>query len=274
MSRKDWTDEELFFRLLNNKSEKAYWENMSVLRSRPNIYVFTRSKELIKSSDPKERVIGIDILAQLGLPPRPYVSETLELYFDILRTETDIETLESTLYGVCHNNESLDDMQVECLCSFQSHPHFGVRKALAVTLGGVNHNKAIDSLIYLSKDTSTQVRDWSTFGLGTLTQRNNKKIREALWSRVDDKHQETKLEAILGLALRKDGRVKDIIIRELIDGEYGVSLFEAIEALKDKDFLSYLKQNEDIAIRDNLDPEWIADIKKCIENLNRLLEKS
>ena len=46
-----------------------------------------------------------------------------------------------------------------------------------------------------------------------------------MWNRVNDKHQETKLEAIVGLAKRKDTQVNEIIKREIIDGEYGVLLF-------------------------------------------------
>lgn len=33
MGRKNWTDEKLFFRLVNNKSDKTYWDNIRELRS-------------------------------------------------------------------------------------------------------------------------------------------------------------------------------------------------------------------------------------------------
>lgn len=72
MSRKEWTDDKLFFRLLNNKSDKTYWDNISELRSRPNNSVFEKCQDLVNSDNPKKRMIGVDILAQLGISPRPF----------------------------------------------------------------------------------------------------------------------------------------------------------------------------------------------------------
>lgn len=36
MNRKSWTDEKLISRLIDNKTEKTRWHNISVLRSRPS----------------------------------------------------------------------------------------------------------------------------------------------------------------------------------------------------------------------------------------------
>ena len=117
----------------------------------------------------------------------------------------------------------------------------------------------------------SHIRNWATFGLGTQIERNNKNIRETLWNRVNDKHQETKLEAIVGLAKRKDNRVNEIIKREIIDGEYGTLLFEAILEIKDKEFLPLLKQNlKNIKDDKNINPEWEKDLKNCINELIKL----
>jgi hypothetical protein len=83
MSRNEWTNEILFFRLLNNKSDKTYWKNVSELRSRPNEEVFSECIELTNSMIPKERNIGIDILAQLGIPPRPFIEHTMKRFFEL-----------------------------------------------------------------------------------------------------------------------------------------------------------------------------------------------
>lgn len=163
MSRKDWTDEKLTSRLINNKMDKSRWDNISALRKRPSQELFAKCVELTKSNNPKIRKIGIDNI------------------------------------------------------------------------------NAIETLIKLSSDKLSHIRNWATFGLGTQIERNNKTIREALWARVNDKHQETKLEAIVGLAKRKDKRVNDIIKREIIGGEYGILLFEAIIETQNKEFLPLLK---------------------------------
>ena len=89
MSKKDWTTEKLFARLLNNKSEKSYWEYIRILRSRPDNGVFRRCMELTTSDIPKNRRIGIDILAQLGVYPRPFHNETIDKYFNLLEIEKE-----------------------------------------------------------------------------------------------------------------------------------------------------------------------------------------
>jgi len=202
MSKKNWTTEELFTRLLNNKSKKSYWEHISILRSRPDEDVFRQCVELTTSDIPKNRIIGIDVLAQLGVPPRSFYNETIDTYFELLENEKDPIVIMSILYGIGHSNENLNKTQ------------------------------------------------------------------------INDKHQDTKLEAIAGLAKRKDIRIKEIIKRELLDGEYGTLLFEAIVNLNDKDFLPLLYQNLKLA-EDSTDinPEWIKELKLCITKLEKIMDE-
>lgn len=88
MSRINWTDDKLLSRLCNNKSLKSRWDNIRVLRKRPSEELFFKCVELTKSKDPKIRSIGIDILAQLGVTSRPFLKQTLKLYFDLLSIES------------------------------------------------------------------------------------------------------------------------------------------------------------------------------------------
>jgi hypothetical protein len=50
MSRKNWTSEKIFTRLLTNKAQKTYWDNISELRRRPNEDVFTKACQLAKTN--------------------------------------------------------------------------------------------------------------------------------------------------------------------------------------------------------------------------------
>ena len=268
MSRKNWASEKIFSRLLNNRTQKTYWDNINELRSRPNQEVFNKAMQLAKSKSDKEKNIGIAILAQLGFDPRFNQIETIKLYFELLTQDQSIDVLISILYAISHNFEILTEKQVNILQTFKNNESSYVRTALANAISCLQDDQSIDTLILLSKDTSSSVRNWATFSLGTLIEINNKKITDALWKRVDDKHQETKLEAILGLAIRKDNRVKEIVRRELKYGEYGTLLFEAIEQLNDKDFLPLLEDNLQSSYHDDgiLD-EWILDLKDCISKL-------
>ena len=47
MSRKNWTSEKIFTRLLNNKTQKTFWENVSELRKRSNKVVYNQALNLL-----------------------------------------------------------------------------------------------------------------------------------------------------------------------------------------------------------------------------------
>lgn len=274
MNRKNWTDEKIISRLINNKTDKSRWENIGTLRQRPSEELFFKSVELTKSDNTKIRKIGIDILAQLGSSPRPFLKETLKIYFELLEVETEPDVLMSLLYSIGHNNEELDKEQIEKTCSFIDNENSRVKEGVVYALLGIENLTAIETLIKLSSDKLSNIRNWATFGLGTQIERNNKSIRETLWNRVNDKHQETKLEAIVGLAKRKDNRVNDIIRREIIGSEYGTLLFEAIIETQEKEFLPLLKQNLKTINGDKtINPEWKKDLKNCIDELTKLTNK-
>jgi hypothetical protein len=270
MSRKKWTDEKLFFRLLNNKSDKTYWDNIRELRSRANVNIFNTCKKLVKSSKPKERIIGIDILAQLGLTPRPFFKESRKLFFEILRNEKDPKVLLSVLYAIGHNNGKLKTDDIALLVSFKDNADEGVREGLVSALLSVDKKLAIDTLIQLTTDKISHIRDWATFGIGSQIERDNREIREALWNRITDKHKDTRYEAIVGLANRKDNKIKEIIKIELQNPDFSAQLFDAIITLKAVEYLPNLKKllkesKNDITI--NL--SWKRELKECIEELSR-----
>lgn len=268
MSRKNWSNEKIFERLITNKSRKTYWNNISELRSRPNKEVFQKAFTLLNSKSKKEKLIGIDVLAQLGFNPRPFKKETLKRYFELLEEESENEILMSLLYGIGHNNEELTAKQITKLIQLKNHNNVDVRQGLVSALLGIEDKKAINTLIELTKDNVSSIRNWATFGIGSQVEISNQKIKTALWNRVNDKHQETKLEAIVGLSNRGEKEVKKIILRELKEGEYGTLLFDAIETLNDKEFLPQLEKNYESAKNDDSIPNnWIKDLKECIEKL-------
>lgn len=270
MSRKDWPDEKIFDRLFHNKSNKTYWQNISVLRQRPTKNVFSICVKLAESDKPHCRIIAYDILAQLGLMPRPFSKQTIELLFQHLETEDDPTAMMSLLYAIGHHDKVLNRLQVDQLCALSATDDSSVKEGLLFALNGIDNAKAILVLIMFSKDKLSNIRNWATFGLGSQIKRNTRQIRSALWDRVNDKHQETKLEAIAGLAIRKDMRVSEIIKRELIAGERSKVLFDAILDLNDESILADLKCQYDIdKIDKEFNPEWLKDLQSCIQSLAR-----
>lgn len=271
MSRNNWTNDKLFERLQNNKSTNTYRDNVKALWTRPGKDVFKKCKDLTRSTVPRERRIGIDVLSQLGGMERPYAIETLTLYLRILPNEKDPKVLESLLHAIGHNNGGLENKDIDKLSALKKHSYGIVRFGLIFALTGVDKPVAIDTLIYLSSDKDTDIRNWATFALGEQISRNNKAIRDALWARVDDADEDTRLEAVTGLAKRKDLRVHAVINRELATGEAGTLLFDALMVLGSPDFLPELKKLQKKSAKDDsIHPSWRLKLAEAIEVLQRV----
>lgn len=210
MSRQHWTNDKLFTRLLNNKSDKTYWDNISELRKRGSEDIFTRCYQLATTGNDLERKTAIDVLAQMGHVPRPYYTQTIALCFKLLATEKQPNVLRAILYAIGHNNQQLDAQQTSRVVSFKEHANKDVRFAMVFALLTVDNKTAIDTLIALSTDKIADIRNWATFGIGSQITTNSEEITAALWNRINDTDEDTRLEAISGLAQRKDPRVKDL----------------------------------------------------------------
>lgn len=271
MSRKNWASEKIFNRLLNNKTQKAYWDNISELRKRPNPTVFKKAYEFAQSDFDKQKIIGLDVLQQLGFNPRYNKKQTVELHFELLEKKQSDNVLKSIFYGIGHNNEELSDKQISKLVTFQNVENIDVKHALISALSGVENIKAIETIIDFSKNKKSSIRNWATFGIGSLIDLDTTEIRNALWDRVTDNDFETKSEAIVGLANRKDKRIKDVISTELENGDYGTLLFEAILTIRDKDFLPLLNRNLEISKTNENDLKngWVSALEETINELEK-----
>lgn len=272
MNKIIWSNDKIFSRLESIKSKKAYWEYISILRSRSSEEVFIKCTELINSDSANHKKIGIDVLAQLGLPPRKFLKQTLKIYFHLLKVEENPEILMSVLYGISHNNENLSKSKIHLLCSFAKNENKLIKEGLVAALIGIEDKLAIETIIKFSSDKINQIRNWATFDLGTLLTIDNEKIRTALWKRVNDKHQETRLEAIIGLANRKDQRINEIIIQELKAGEMGILLLEAVLEMKSKEFLPIMKKQMKLIQNDkSILDLWKIDYNNCMDQLTKTL---
>ena len=99
-SRENWKSEKIFDRLVNNKSQKTYWNNISELRKRATEEIYDQAYKLAKSEIDKNKIIGIDVLAQLGFDPRIRQQKTVELYFELLENEQNDDVLFSLFFGI------------------------------------------------------------------------------------------------------------------------------------------------------------------------------
>lgn len=209
--------------------------------------VFEAIQRLRTSEIPKERALFADVLGQLGTPERPYRDETVTMLLDMLQHETDPWVLESI--GVAFGH--LDDPRaIEPVARLKNHPDKDVRFGVVLAMSGYEIDLAINTLIELSRDTDTDVRDWATFGLGSQIELDTPAIHEALYARVTDDDPETRGEALIGLAQRQDQRVLEHVRRELQGEFHGIWAVEAAEYLADPSLYPLIQ-----ALWDRLHPE-------------------
>jgi HEAT repeat protein len=222
--------EELVRLALAEQDEDVAPEAVTILHYRGSREVLEAATRLCASERTDERQLGANILGQLGVPNRTFPGECFEILAAMLARETDPNVLECI--GVAFGHLA-DPRAIELLLPLKSHANSDVRFGVAMGLTGHDRPDAIGALIELSQDSEEFVRTWATFALGTMISADTPQIRQALFARVSDPHDETRGEGLVGLALRKDPGVIEPLIADLSSGNAGRLTLEAAEAIGD-----------------------------------------
>jgi HEAT repeat protein len=264
--RESPTTNDLINCALTEPDENKAWEAVVTLHFRATREVFEEARKLCCSEYPQERGVGADILGQLGVPNRLYPDECVAILAEMSQTEKDEGAIGSicTALGHLHHPGA-----VEPLLRWKNHPNSVIRWRVAVALGGDEEPDAVEALIELSTDPDEGVRDWATFGLGSQTDLDTPRLREALCARLNDPDPVTRAEAFVGLARRKDERVIAPLIEALdstqLDGYEPRQdlVLEAVEEIADPRLLPSL-----LAMRGRKSSEWIEEmIQRCRNNV-------
>jgi HEAT repeat protein len=133
---------------------------------------------------------------------------------------------------------------------------------LGVVHGLSNHNDldAVGGLIRLTVDDDRDVRDWATFGLGTLTDVDTPELRDALLARISEDDAEIRGEALIGLTHRHHPNALALVRDELNRPFRGDWAIEAAELLADTALHSALR-----AVWGSLEPEDQAHFRRCFD---------
>jgi HEAT repeat protein len=216
-----------------DEDEAAWRPPLEALQARATAETFAAASRLLASDATVERELGVDILGQLGGsgsdPDRPFREASVVLLLDLLAREQEPRVLESLGHAFAHLWEPRG---VAPLAALAGHPELRVRSAVVQGLLHHQDELAVDTLIRLSADEESDVRDWATFGLGTQLPLDTPPIREALLARLNDDHDETREEAEYGLAMRLDQRAIPVLMEFLEDSE-GPMLDSALLVLAD-----------------------------------------
>jgi HEAT repeat protein len=223
------TSEELVERALKERDEDTRWKMVVELQRRGSETELELARRLLLGSEAAQ-VLACDVLGQLGhtrmeLGVPPFGSESAALLSGALRSDSpDVQQAAVTAAG--HLKwETLVPRLIELARSGD----VSVRQAVAFSLGGRADEASVDALIGLSGDADDDVRNWATFGLGTLSDRRDDKVCDALAQRIDDPHDETRGEAWAGLASKGDARAFSAVLESLESDDLWLLAIEAAE---------------------------------------------
>jgi HEAT repeat protein len=256
-----------FARNAVNEAE-AYWDAVGELQKRGTREVFEILSELCGRREPDARQIGLDVLGQLGYERgRPFLTESLPIALKLVG-DTEQVVRQSALAALGHLG---DPQGLPALLKHMADPDAGVRLVVAQAMPSVLTDppqpEGVGALIHLSDDPDPQVRDWATFGIGSLLEVDSQEIRHALIRRLDDPEGDTAGEALVGLARRRD-REMVARVRVLLDGEgVGNLTVEAAGELADPSLLPSLERLEDAGWAEGDPRGWLLDeaLRACRE---------
>ncbi|AKF85336.1 hypothetical protein MFUL124B02_11380 [Myxococcus fulvus 124B02] len=233
--------------LEGDEDDERAWEAIRVLHARGTRDVLDAALRLLGASSAKARGRGADILGQLGAGNPVFRTERGDALVDLLRRERAPEVLLSAGVALSH---LVEPRALAELVALAGHPSAEARYGAAHGLAVLDAPEAVEALIRLSADEDRDVRDWATFGLGTMMEaRDTPELRDALVARLGDEDPEIVGEALVGLATRKDPRAVELVRAALKGETVMVYALEAAASLGDPSFHPLL-----LALRDASGP--------------------
>jgi HEAT repeat protein len=207
------------------------WALVRALQRRGSQAVFEQARAWCGAPDAGLRRLGANILGQLGVAMgRPFAGPSTPI-LDSLLDDADESVVSCALIALGH----LETGDSARICSLASSPSDRVRYSVAWCLGRRDDTRAVATLIALSRDADAEVRDWATFGVGSLSDADNSEIRQALVDRLDDSDGDTRAEAMVGLARRGDTRADAAVAAALSQPDPGSLVYEAAELIAQRE---------------------------------------
>jgi len=194
--------------------EDEWQPHVCALAARGNAETLATMSELATSEDSELRELAAYVLGQLGTTTAALPAEQEAALRAMAEREDNPHVLSAIICAFGHLGAPAGQ---DWLLAQRSHPDTYVREAVAFALGGRPGEETLQALVALSADADAKVRDWATFALGTLAETDTPTLRDALAARLDDPDEDTRMEAVHGLALRGDERAQ-APARDLIEG--------------------------------------------------------
>jgi HEAT repeat protein len=198
---------------------------------------FQFGMKLLASTDPRERAVGADVLAQLGWQDRTFLDESVDALLGALG-DPEESVVESIIFALGHRGSP---RAIDVLLPFANHPSADLRYAAVHGLMPHDTPRVVEAMINLSRDSDPGVRNWATFTLASQFESDSPSLRSALEERLAESDPEIRGEALVGLARRQHALIAPQILRELQGEFHGDWAVEAAGLLGDARFIPALK---------------------------------
>lgn len=209
------------------------WRCVWELRNRDPDGVMAMCGALLQSGHTFERELAADLMVcgwnadQSLCYPR---KADAVIHLGKLLDDPAPEVVASAIFSLSHLDEVMPLIRHREDLARHNYPR--VRYAMASCLKDDDPlSQPVAMLQALMIDGDKDVRDWATFSLGTLSDADSPEVRSALFARLSDTDEETRLEAMIGLARRRDLRALPVVLAELDRDEVACSAIEAAGAL-------------------------------------------
>lgn len=237
--------DDLFARALAAVDDEARAEHVATLQIRGGARAYAKARTLLEGESVRERVLGADILGQVGAPEgRPFGEETVAALRELCAREQDPDVLSAVVVAFGHLG---DCRAAPDVLRHTENGSAGLRQSIAFALPSLIDEQdadatgaVVEGLVALTEDTDEEVRDWATFGLAQLHV-DSTQVRDALVRRLADENPDVAGEALVGLARRGDARGHETVRRRLIDADADLFVLEAASELHDSGLLPLLR---------------------------------
>ncbi|WP_214410014.1 HEAT repeat domain-containing protein [Sphaerisporangium fuscum] len=150
----------------HDRDGPARWKAVSLLHRRGDLETFTEARRLCASDSPAERVLGADILGELGAPPRPFVDKSLSVLRYLAAGDDDVQVLHAVLIAFGHLGDPRALPSVVDLAGHdEASVRYGAAYALSHVLGSPPDPAGLAALRRLAADPDEDVADWAALGL-------------------------------------------------------------------------------------------------------------
>jgi HEAT repeat protein len=243
---------ELFAEALTaREDEPAYWCCVRALQRRGTREAFEIATSLAFSADWRERELAVDTIGQLGIPERAFKEEAEAVVLQVLELESHPGVLADIASALGHTG---GERSVPHLLALSRHSDGDVRFAAVCSLSSREEDAVIARVVELTQDPESLVRDWATFALAS-SEKDTPEIRSVLLYRTRDEDDDTRDEAMRGLAARGDARVVEPLLLCLA-GQPGRLALEAARTIGDPRLYPSLQR---LAVRGGVDEDGLAE---------------